>query len=240
MTLLCLKTPISYLIACPQFKVVWCFFINRSIWCIFSKNTRSDTKSFLVYHIRKHMILVYPIVGNVNLNHLVKWCPQDFSALKLFFLFVINELIIEIVWVRVNIYLVHYQAFTHNFNVHLWFLSEAIFLWWLPNWYFLVLLICIVLQLELFLSSTVNTCVHILFTGVLSLLILIVKLSQIWPVGILYLYVYACHFFEHFLKKVSNTTRYSRLIFTFPVSALESTIWLIHFSKDLWSLQNGI
>ena len=93
----------------------------------FSKNTRSDTNSFLVYHIRKHKILVQPIVGEISLNHLVKQCPQDFSTLKLlFFLFVISELIIETIWARVNKYTVPHQAFTHNFNSHLWFLSEAI------------------------------------------------------------------------------------------------------------------
>lgn len=146
------------------------FVINRWIWCIFSKNTRSDTNSFLVYHIRKHKILVQPIVGEINLNHLVKQCPQDFSTLKLlFFLFVISELIIETIWARVNKYTVPHQAFTHNFNSHLWFLSEAIISIIVAKLIFssVINLYYIATNSFFFLSSIVNTCVHILFTGVI-------------------------------------------------------------------------
>ena len=136
------------------------FVIKRWLWCNFSKNSRSDTNSFLVYRIRKHRILLQPIVGDINLNHLVKRCPQDCSTVKLlFFLFLISELLIGTIWARVKKYLVPHQVFTHNFNSHLWFLSEAIISMMVAKLIFssIINLYYIATNSSFFLSSIVNT-----------------------------------------------------------------------------------
>lgn len=51
----------------------------------------TDSLFFLEYHFRSHVILISPISGEVNFNHLIKVSLPGFSIVKLLFLSLINK-----------------------------------------------------------------------------------------------------------------------------------------------------
>ena len=67
----------------PQFGCVWCFFMIRFRFCLFSRITHVVSSS--MYHINRHMISLCSITNNFNFNHLVKIVLPGFSTVKLLF-----------------------------------------------------------------------------------------------------------------------------------------------------------
>lgn len=52
--------------------------MTRLRLCSFGRKYQSDVMSFSVYHIRRYMMSVCPIVGDVDFDHLVKVSARFF------------------------------------------------------------------------------------------------------------------------------------------------------------------
>lgn len=73
----------SYLVECLS---VWLCPVFLTIWIMhfWQKNPRSDI-IFSVHNIKKHIMLICTLIGDVNFGHLFRWDLSDFTTIKLLF-----------------------------------------------------------------------------------------------------------------------------------------------------------